>query len=60
MFYLMRLDKKTFNNDLNYINGEHKKKNGMNIEKNENDENEYNGKDFAKNKVAFNLYDSIK
>ena len=32
----------------------------MNIEKNENDENEYNGKDFAKNKVAFNLYDSIK
>ena len=58
--FQLLMDKKTFNNDLNYINGEHKKKNGMNIEKNENDENEYNGKDFAKNKVAFNLYDSIK
>jgi DNA-directed RNA polymerase III subunit RPC1 len=58
--FQLLMDKKTFNNELNYINGEHKKKNGMNIEKNENDENEYNRKDFAKNKVAFNLYDSIK
>ena len=36
------------------------KKNGMNIENNDSYEKEYNGKDFAKNKIAFNLYDLIK
>ena len=38
-----------------------RKKNGMIIENNANyEKTELNGKDFAKNKVEFNLYDMIK
>ena len=45
------MDKKKFNEDIG------NRKNGMTIEEeNENDD----GKDFAKNKVQFNLYDMIK
>ena len=55
------MDKKAFNEEINRINNDFsKKKNGMCVENNIENEAEYNGKDFAKNKVAFNLYDMIK
>ena len=49
----MVLDKKKFNEEIG------NRKNGMSIdEENENEKDD--GKDFAKNKVQFNLYDMIK
>ena len=62
--FQLLMDKKTFNDELHYLND--KKKNGMIVEKNiKNDNFEYeydndNGKDFIKNKISFNLYDMIK
>ena len=55
------MDKKELNNGINEINNDLiQKKNGMILENNDSNEKEYNGKDFAKNKVMFNLYDMIK
>ena len=52
------MNKKSFNDEINDINN--KKKNGMDIDNNDNYEADYNGKDFAKNKISFNLCDMIK
>ena len=58
--FQLLMDKKQFNDDINN-NDFNKLKNGMIIENNnDNYEKEYNGKDFAKNKISFNLYDMIK
>ena len=55
------MDKKTLNNEINNLNNDsNQKKNGMIIENIDSNEKEYNGKDFAKNKIAFNLYEMIK
>ena len=52
------MNKKAFNDEISEINN--RKKNGMDTEYNDNYEADYSGKDFAKNKIAFNLYDMIK
>ena len=61
--FQLLMDKKEFNEEINNLNNNDykKKKNGMIIENNANyEKTELNGKDFAKNKVEFNLYDMIK
>ena len=61
--FQLLMDKKEFNEEINNLNNNDykKKKNGMIIENNTNyEKTELNGKDFAKNKVEFNLYDMIK
>ena len=61
--FQLLMDKKEFNEEINNLNNNDykKKKNGMIIENNNNyEKTELNGKDFAKNKVEFNLYDMIK
>ena len=61
--FQLLMDKKEFNEEINNLNNNDykKKKNGMIIENNANyAKTELNGKDFAKNKVEFNLYDMIK
>ena len=52
------MNKKAFNDEISEINN--KKKNGMDMEYNDNYDVDYSGKDFAKNKIAFNLYEMIK
>ena len=52
------MNKKAFNDEISEINN--KKKNGMDTEYNDNYDVDYSGKDFAKNKIAFNLYEMIK
>ena len=56
--FQLLMNKKSFNDEINDINN--KKKNGMDIDNNDNYEADYNGKDFAKNKISFNLCDMIK
>ena len=58
--FQLLMDKKTFNDEIDEINdSKSKKKNGMVLENNKS-EMDYNGKDFAKDKVTFNLYELIK